>query len=43
MENIPDNYDLWEAHEAELKRLTRMRKRQAAAYDREEMEDYEDE
>lgn len=43
MDNIPDNYDLWEAHEAELARLDRMRKRQAEAYNKEEREDFEDE
>ena len=41
--NIPDNYDLFEQHEAEQERLHRMRKRRAEAYGAEEMEDYEDE
>lgn len=43
MEYIPDNYDLFEEHEAELARLSRLRKRLAAEYDREEREDYGDE
>ena len=42
-DNIPDNYDLFERHEAELERLHRQRKRRAEAYGSVEMEDYEDE
>lgn len=40
-DSIPDNYDLFERHEAELERLHRLNKRIAAAYDAEEREDKE--
>lgn len=43
MEYVPDNLDRFDEYEAEQERLHRMRKRRAAAYGREEMEDYEDE
>ena len=39
MEYIPDNYDLFEQHEAEQERIHRLNKRLAAAYDAEERED----
>ena len=40
-DNIPDNYDLFEQHEAEQERRHRLNKRLAAAYDAEEREDKE--
>lgn len=39
MEYIPDNYDLFEQHEAEQERIHRLNKRLAVAYDAAERED----
>ena len=43
MDNIPDNYDLFEQHEVELKRTHRLNKRLASTYEAEEREDKENE
>ena len=42
MEYIPDNYDMFEQHEAEQERIHRLNKRLAAEYEAAEREeDYE--
>lgn len=43
MDYIPDNYDLLEQYEAELKRKQRLNKRLASAYDVEEREEKKNE
>jgi hypothetical protein len=37
MENIPDNYDLFEQHEREQDCISRMRKRQELSYEAAEL------